>query len=130
MKLIVKCTTCRAENDSPITGATRIKIVQKHGETFDLTCNSCGKTHTYGVDDIKAEDYTITELIKNRAIIFGVVFLTSFGLGFLFTGITGAAMVSIISTILSLALIKKNHSGKNLTFNRHKVKNRMTNIGS
>ncbi len=127
MKLIVKCTECRAENNSPFNEATRIKIVQKHGETFEMTCNSCNETRQYEIDDIRAVDYSLGELIKNRIAVFLIVLVVTFVLGFLLLGLNAGLIISIIAIFISMALLKKNNSGKNLTFNKHKVKGRMRN---
>ncbi len=130
MKLIVKCKECRSENNSPIKAATRINIVQKYGEEFEMKCNSCNKSCTYEVDDIRAVDYNFGELIKNRIVVFLVVLAVTFILGFLLFGLNAGLIISIVATLISMALIKKNNSGKNLTFNKHKVKGRIGNVGS
>ncbi|WP_370086781.1 hypothetical protein [Ekhidna sp.] len=130
MKLIVKCKKCRAENDSPNKASTRINIVQKYGEEFEMKCTSCNETDTYEVDDIKAVDYSFGEIVKNRIAVFIIVLVTTFILGFFLIGIEGGFIISLISTLISMVMVKKNNSGKNLTFNKHKVKGRMSNIGS
>ncbi|WP_375579356.1 hypothetical protein ABWH96_20515 [Marivirga tractuosa] len=126
MKLIVKCKECRSENDSPVKAATRIKIVQKYGEEFEMKCNSCYETHTYEIDDIRAVDYSFGELIKNRIAVFLIVLVVTFTLGFILLGLNAGLIISVIATLISMALLKKNNSGKNLTFNKHKVKGRMS----
>ena len=66
MKLVVKCKECRAENNSPNKGATRINIVQKFGKDFEMKCTSCNRTHTYEVDEIRAMDKSTLTRVERK----------------------------------------------------------------
>lgn len=129
MKLIVKCTKCRHENKAPHHVNNRIDYAKQYGDNFSLTCKSCGETDEYHVDDIKAVDYSFVEIIKNRLIVFAIIFVITLVLGFFVVGIAGAVIVSLIATLISMVFAKKNNSSKNLTFNKHKLKGRVSGVG-
>ncbi|MCX2745459.1 hypothetical protein OO013_16385 [Mangrovivirga sp. M17] len=130
MKLIIKCKDCRNEIDSPYKASTRINIVQKFGEEFEIKCPACNSTNTYEVDDIRAVDYSFGELVQNRIAVFLVIMAVTFVLGFFLIGTGVGIITSIVSALIAIILFKNNNSGKNLTFNKHKVKGRMSNVGA
>lgn len=129
MKLIVKCNKCRHENKAPHHVNNRIDYAKQYGDNFSLTCKSCNETDEYHVDDIKAVDYTFGEIFKNRLIVFAIIFVVTLVLGFFVIGVAGAVIVSLIATLISIGLAKKNNSSKNLTFNKHKLKGRVSGVG-
>lgn len=129
MKLIVKCQHCRNEISSPHKEATRIKYLQKHGESFHLKCISCQQTHTYEVDDIRAVDYSFGEILANRIIVLVVTVVVVFLASFLLIGSLGAVMLAVISALIYSVNAKKNNAQANLLFNKQKVTGRMTKIG-
>jgi len=129
MKLIVKCPSCKQEIKTPHHVDNRIDYAKQYGDNFSLKCTNCNETTEYHVDDIKAIDYTVGEILKNRIFLFVVVFLVSSVLGFIFIGLAGVIMLNIIITLVIIALIKKNNSAANLTFNKHKLKARVSGIG-
>lgn len=129
MKLIVKCTKCKQENKAPHHVNNRIDYAKQYGDNFSLTCKSCNETGEYHVDDIKAVDYTFGEIFKNRLIVFAIIFVVTLVLGFFVIGVAGAVIVSLIATLISMGLAKKNNSSKNLTFNKHKLKGRVSGVG-
>lgn len=129
MKLIVKCNKCRHENKAPHHENNRIDYAKQYGDNFSLTCKSCNETDEYHVDDIKAVDYTFGEIFKNRLIVFAIIFVVTLVLGFFVIGVAGAVIVSLIATLISMGLAKKNNSSKNLTFNKHKLKGRVSGVG-
>lgn len=129
MKLIVKCNKCRHENKAPHHVNNRIDYAKQYGDNFSLTCKSCNETDEYHVDDIKAVDYTFGEIFKNRLIVFAIIFVVTLVLGFFVIGVAGAVIVSLIATLISMGLAKKNNSSKNLTFNKHKLKGRVSGVG-
>lgn len=130
MKLIIKCKGCRAEINAPNIADSRINYVQKYGQEFELKCKDCNQTNTYEVDNIRAEDYSLGEIVKNRLVVFVVILAVTFIGGFFLIGTKTGFLISLVSILISMVLIKNNNSGKNLTFNKHKVKGRMTSIGS
>lgn len=64
MKLVVKCSKCRQENKAPHHVNNRIDYAKEYGDSFSLTCKYCNETVEYHVDDIKAVDYSLGEIIK------------------------------------------------------------------
>lgn len=126
MKLIV----CRKEIESPYKAATRIKIVQQYGEEFEIACWSCNNTYTYEVDDIRAEDYTFWEIIINRLKLLLATFFVSAILGMFLFDVFAGFCIGLVCSLIYALYAKRNNSNSNLTFNKHKVKGRMTNIGS
>ena len=129
MKLIVKCPDCKQETKVLHHVDNRIDYAKQYGDNFNLKCTNCNTTTEYHVDDIKAIDYSFGEILKNRIFLFIVLFLVSSVLGFIFTGLAGAFMLFIITSLIVIALIKKNNSANNLTFNKHKLKARISGIG-
>ncbi len=129
MKLIVKCPKCGQENKAPHHVNNRIDYAKQYGDNFSLLCTSCNETSEYHVDDIKAIDFSFGEIIKNRLIVFLVIFALTLTLGFFIVGVAGALILSLVATMISIALSKKNDASKNLTFNKHKLKGRVSGIG-
>lgn len=129
MKLIVKCPKCRHENKAPHHIDNRIDYAKNYGDNFILTCKSCNQTTEFHVDDIKAVDFSIGEIIKNRLNVFAVTFVVILVLGFFVVGIAGGLILSLIVTMISMVLVKKNNSSKNLIFNKHKLKGRVSSVG-
>lgn len=129
MKLIVKCEKCRQENKAPHHVNNRIDYAKEYGDSFSLTCNSCNETSECHVDDIRAEDYSFGEIIKNRVTIFVIISLLTLIVGFFLGGFYGAIILPAITILLSIGLIKNNNSSKNLTFNKHKMRGRVSNVG-
>ena len=129
MKLIVKCSKCRKENKAPHHVDNRIDYAKQYGDNFSLTCKSCNQTSEYHVDDIKAEDCSFGEIIKNRLIVFAVIFVITLVLGLFVVGIAGSVILALVATLISMAFAKKNSSSKNLTFNKHKLKGRVSGAG-
>ncbi|MEN8187872.1 MAG: hypothetical protein ABFR05_12150 [Bacteroidota bacterium] len=129
MKLIVKCNKCRHENKAPHHVSNRIDYAKQYGDNFSLMCKSCNETNEYHVDDIKAVDYSFGEIIKNRLIVFAIIFVVTLALGFFVVGIAGAVIVSLIATLISMVFAKKNNYSKNLIFNKHKLKGRVSGAG-
>ncbi|MEQ9443245.1 MAG: hypothetical protein RIG62_29680 [Cyclobacteriaceae bacterium] len=130
MKLIVNCKNCKNQFTTPKKASSRINYFKKFGEKFELPCPSCNQTKLYEVDDIRAVDYSFKELILNRLFILIVIAVVSFALGFILISATGAFLMTVISALIFALLAKKNNSKANLIFNKHKVKGRMTSIGS
>lgn len=128
MKLVIKCEACNEENRSPVKGTTRINIVRKYGEQVKMTCKNCSNSTDYEVDDIKAVDYKFSEILLDRILVFLIVVSVAFISGIFLIGPEAGFILSIISMFISLMLVKKNSSQKVLTFNRHKVKNRISGI--
>lgn len=128
MKLIVKCLKCRKENKAPHHVDNRIDYAKQYGDNFSLECKFCNETAEYHVDDIRALDYSFGEIIKNRLIIFGIIFVVSLVVGFFIVGLAGAVIISFIILLTSMVYAKKNNSSKNLTFNKHKLKGRVSGI--
>jgi len=124
MKLIVKCPNCGEENKTPKKHDNRIDYAKKYGDKFSLKCIKCSTESEFHVDEIKAIDYSFGELIKNRLIVFLIIFILILGLGIFFTGFVGGLVLSTISVSISALLMKKNASDKNVEFNRHKLKGR------
>lgn len=129
MKLIVKCSDCRAEDKALHHVDNRIDYAKEFGDNFSLTCKSCNTMNEYHVDDIKAVDISFVEIIKNRFIAFAVIFIVTLVLGFFVTGRAGGIILAFITTFISTVFRKKNDTSKNLTFNKHKLKGRVSNIG-
>jgi len=95
-----------------------------------MKCTSCNKSNTYEIDDIRAVDYSLGELIKNRIAVFLILLVVTFALGFFLIGPLGGVIIAVVTSLISIGLLRKNSSAKNLTFNKHKVKGRMTSIAS
>ncbi|WP_282040070.1 hypothetical protein [Saccharicrinis aurantiacus] len=129
MKLIVKCNKCRQENKAPHHVNNRVDYAKQHGDNFSLTCKSCNETDEYHVDDIKAVDYTFGEIIKNRLMVFAILFVITLVLGLFVVGFTGAVTISLVLTLTTMLFAKKNNSSKSLTFNKHKLKGRVSGVG-
>ena len=128
MKLIVKCSNCNSANNAPKMN-DRISYAKNKGENFSITCSSCNETNEYHVDDIKAIDYSFTEIIKNRLVVFAIIFVAVAITGYFFIGVARSLAASFIATIISMVFAKQNNSSKNLTFNKHKLKGRVSSIG-
>lgn len=128
MKLIVKCPNCNTENKAPHTMDNRIDYAMKYGDNFSVKCVSCGETTTYHVDEIRAVDYSFSELLINKLLIFGVVYVATLVLGIYLVGAIGGIVISFVVILLAFFLAKRNDTSKNLTFNRHKLKRRMANV--
>lgn len=128
MKLVVKCPNCRQENKVPHHVNNRIDYAKLYGDNFSLTCKSCNETSEYHVDNIKAVDYSFVEMIKNRLIIFIVIFVVSLVLGYTVIGALGGLIISIITSLISILFAIKYNSSMNLTFNKHKLKGRVSGI--
>lgn len=128
MKLIVKCTKCREENKVPYFVDNRVDYAKEYGENFTLKCKRCNEVSTYHVDDIKAVDYNFSEIIKNRLMVFAVIYVVALVLGYFLTGITGGFIIALLLVFISVVLAKRNNSAKNLVFNKHKLKGRVTNV--
>lgn len=129
MKLIVKCSNCRDENKVLHRVSNRIDYAKQYGDNFSLTCKSCNKADEYHVDDIRAVDYSFGEIVKNRMITIAIVFVVTFALGFFVGGIGGAFILALVAIGVSMLFAKKNNSYKNLTFNKHKLKGRVSGVG-
>lgn len=129
MKLIVKCPHCKQENKAPHRIHNRIDYAKQYGEHFSLKCTACNQTTEFHVDDIKAVDYTVGEILKNRVLIFAILFVVTFVLGFFLGGPVGGMVVSVMVILISMAMVKKNNASKNLTFNKHKLKGRVSGVG-
>ncbi|WP_335965548.1 hypothetical protein [Galbibacter sp. PAP.153] len=125
MKLIVRCPLCKNEMNAPNHSDNRIDYAKQFGDTFTLTCSACHKDTEYHVDKIRAVDYSFAEIIINRMVIFAVLFIVSAIFGYYLSGFAGAVGLSILSTGIYLWFAKRNNSGKNLDFNRHKLKGRV-----
>lgn len=128
MKLIVKCANCRHENKAPHSMDNRIDYAKQHGDSFSLTCIACNQTNNYHVDNIKAVDYTLGEIVKNRLMVLAIIFGLALVAGFFLGGIPGGVILSVISIIVSIVFVKRNNSSKNLTFNKHKLKGRVSGV--
>ena len=128
MKLIVKCPKCRQENKVPHHDNNRIDYAKQYGDSFLLTCDSCKESSEFHVDDIRAVDYSFVEIIKNRLIIFAIIFVVILVLGFFVIGPVGGLLLSLIATLISMVFVKKNNSSKNLIFNKHKLKGRVSGV--
>ncbi len=128
MKLIVKCTNCRHENKVPHYENNRIDYAKQYGDTFSLTCKSCNHTEEYHVDDIKAVDYSFLEIVKNRLLVFALIFIVSLILGIFIIGLFGAVIISLIVAFIATLFAKKNNVSKNLNFNKHKLKGRFSDV--
>lgn len=128
MKLIVKCPACRHENIAPHQVNYRIDYAKRYGENFPLSCKSCNETTEFHVDDIKAIDYSLVEIIKNRIFVFAITWVVTFVLGFFLVGILGGIVLSLIFTIISMFLVKRNNSKQNLIFNKYKLKGRVSGV--
>ena len=128
MKLVVKCTKCKHLNKVPHSATTRIEYAKNYGSTFELICEKCGTKNQYTVDDIKAKEYTLNEIIKNRLIINGIIIVIGFILGIIFKGIVGGLIFSILALLFSIFFMKKNNRTDILNFNKHKLKGRISNI--
>lgn len=129
MKLIVKCNKCRHENKAPHRVNNRIDYAKQYGDNFSLTCKSCNATDEYHVDEIKAVDYSFGEIIKNRLIVFAIIFVVTMVLGFFVVGIAVSVIGSLIATLAYMVFAKQNNSSKTLTFNKHKLKGRVSGVG-
>lgn len=129
MKLIVKCPKCRKENRAPHHVNNRIDYAKQYGDNFSITCQFCQKPSAFHVDEIKAVDYSFSEIIKNRVIIFALILIISLILGMFITNTATAVIISVIITFISVILTKQNNASKNLTFNKHKLKGRVSTIG-
>ena len=130
MKLIVKCPKCRQANKALHLVNNRIDYAKQYGDNFSLTCDSCKESSEFHVDDIKAVDYTFGEIIINRLFVFAIIFVVTLVLGFFVIGTAGGIILSLIATLISIVFAKKNNSLKNLTFNKHKLKGRVSGVGS
>lgn len=130
MKLIVKCNQCRNEMPAPHKAHSRVDYVQKYGEEFKMTCRQCNHEDTYEVDDIRAVDYSFGEILKNRIVVVLVILVATFGLGLFIFGPGASSIMAVVASMIYAVIAKKNDSQANLTFNKHKVKGRISNIGS
>ena len=81
------------------------------------------------MDDIKAVDYTIGEILKNRVLIIAILFIVTFVPGFFLGGPIGGMVSSVLAVLISMATVKKNNAARNLTFNKHKLKGRVSGVG-
>lgn len=129
MKLIVKCQNCNFENKAPHHVDNRIDYAKNYGDNFSLKCKNCGETNEYHVDDIKAVDYSFVELLKSRLIVFIILFIILFVIGFFLTGPIGGIVISTMFSLFSVLIVKKNNSSKNVVFNKHKLKGRVSGVG-
>ena len=128
MKLIVKCVKCGQENKAPRQVNNRIDYAKQYGDNFTLQCAECDESVEYHVDDIKAVDYRFGELVKNKFVIFAIIFEATLILGFFSIGIAGGAVLSVLATLISMVLIRKNSAARNLTFNNRKLNGRESGV--
>jgi len=130
MKLVVKCPKCKTRNEIKKTAATRPEFARQYGDTHSITCKKCHHSFEYHVDDIRAVPYSFKEIIVNRLIIWVGLSIISLLIGiFLFKlGIIKSILFWFIIIIVSILFKKKNNSSAILTFNKHKLKGRVSNV--
>lgn len=128
MNLSVKCPECKKQNKTPHSMSNRVDYAKKYGDNFTLKCPDCNTASEYHVDDIRALDYSFGEIIKNRLLVFILVFVIMFVIGLFVISVGGAIALSIIISSISILLSKKNDSKKNLEFNKHKLKGRVSGV--
>ncbi|MBQ4915318.1 hypothetical protein J8L85_12770 [Maribacter sp. MMG018] len=125
MKLIVKCKDCREENKVPNYAEDRVNYAKEFGDEFDLKCKKCDKINKYHVDNIRAEGYSLGEIIVNRLIIIGIVAVISIILKIIFWS-NPISWSFLLFPIAALFFFKNNDSKKQLNFNKHKLKGRVS----
>ncbi|QCX39560.1 hypothetical protein FF125_14335 [Aureibaculum algae] len=128
MKLVIKCKDCREENKVPNYARDRVNYAKKFGDKFELNCKKCNKTNEYHVDDIRAENYRLGEIITNRIIVLVIVSVISIILMIAFWG-SPISWSFILLPIATLFFFKNNDSKKQLNFNKHKMKGRIPTSG-
>lgn len=74
-------------------------------------------------------DYSFGEIIKNILIVFAIIFVVTMVLVFVVVGIAVSVIGSLIATLAYMVFAKQNNSSKTLTFNKHKLKGRVSGVG-
>lgn len=113
MKLVAKCTGCKAEiKVSAFMPGNRIDLAKKKGSEFELRCEKCGQSNQLHIDDVKAvNDFTVP-VIGGISVILAI-FLTIWfwDWGFISTA-------SFVIPVLLTVTTRQNQRSKINQFNR------------
>ncbi|OHX63884.1 hypothetical protein NH26_19930 [Flammeovirga pacifica] len=104
-------------------------LFKKLGENLKLDCNYCHEKSEYHIDSISAENSTFGEILKSKIIVHSIISITMICIGLFFGGIVAALVGGILGSIISILFSKSNDSKKNIEFNKHKIRGRVSGIG-
>ena len=100
----------------------RVEFKKQKGDTLELICKKCCKTNLYYIDDFKAKESKLAQLIALAIFVIGtpliIIFLWGFlsGTNYIYSILTFVSVILIPSVVYSL--IHKDDKARVRQFNR------------
>ena len=131
MKLYTKCSHCENEVEFREKAGTRIELLKKVDENFELTCDYCGQKFERHVDQVYAKRSNFLRLLAILTLLIGTPILL-IGLNPIIE--TSYKAVYVFGTFVTVpgviyGLVVSQDSKRVSDFNRNKVRGRLSNIG-
>ena len=126
MKLYTNCHNCKKEIRFSIWTSDRVELSNSKGDKINLTCKHCGQKGLYHVNEIKATESKIGQIIALVIFIVGTP-LTLLFVGdyiFQFNSVYGAAALGglIGVPLIVYSIIDKDQRKRVRQFNNYKIK--------
>ena len=131
MKLYAECTHCENEVEFRLKAGTRIELLRKVGEDFELTCDYCGQKFEQHVDQIYAKR---SKFLRLLAILIFLVGTPAVGFAVNPTVLNNINAVYVYGLFLTIpvaiyGLIIQQDQRRVSDFNRNKVRGHISSIG-
>lgn len=101
MKLYARCKKCKSDIYLKTVASDRFKLAKKVGEKVRLQCESCGNEQMTSVNDIKAEENKMINLIGVLIFLIGTVVI----LILIWPYLNRSSSVYVISGLISPIII-------------------------
>ncbi len=123
MKVFTKCPHCTSEYAEKTLCDTRAELAKEKGNSFQVNCNSCGKSFKVHVNDLRARKSGAAGLaaiiIFAISVPFAGYMIWTIGMGiFAYISITGV----LLAPSVAFVLINKQEQVRVSSFNRLTVK--------
>lgn len=124
MLLQTRCHECKASIRWRIFTTDRVELSKTHGEHIEMRCKECGATDNYHVDELKAQNNKLLQLIALLIMIAGTALIVFFLRDYLFHPDGSLYLFAVIIAIPSFMfqIITKSEQKKLNRFNRYKLR--------
>ena len=125
MRLYTNCHNCRKEIKFSTSEPDRVELSKSKGDKIELTCNHCGQTDFYHVNEIKATESKTAQIVGLIIFVIGtpLAFYLIWDYIFRFTNIYAiAGLIGIIGVpFMVYSVINRDQKRKVRLFNNYKI---------
>lgn len=121
MKVFAKCEYCKSDVSKWIWADNKVDLKKIHGETINIQCPKCLKTNNIQIDDLKARESRIAQIISILVFLAGTPLLLLFVWDYLFETNNIYSIVILVMPIIVPSIIyivvNKNEQTRTRLFN-------------